>query len=72
MRYIILMFTNPNMKTSKAELNVLCQDKNGIYYWCETTENKVDWVTFMARPAAEELIRQMDLKNAITYGIKEI
>lgn len=69
-KYIILHYVNPNIKTSKADIKVLCSNGN-IYYWSSTKENKKEWVTFMARPAAEELIRQMGLTNAITYGVKE-
>lgn len=66
MKYIIIGYSNPNIKTFKADICILCKDDSAIWW-----SNKPDdsfWL-FDTRKEAEEYMQLFSLNNCITYGI---
>ena len=69
MKYIILGYSNPNIKTGKADVSVLCKNDSAI--WWELTDRcdaKNYWL-FDTRKEADEYTELFKLNNCITYGI---
>lgn len=70
-KYIIVGYSNPDLKTSKADIKVLCTLFNRSY-WTESTNKdlKEYWKLFNTRSEADKFIKEARLECCISYGVK--
>ena len=70
-RYILIGYSNPNLKTSKADIKVYARNYYIGYFWCNTCEIdcNTEYVMFDTRFEAEKFIKKTGFENVISYGI---
>lgn len=70
-RYIIVAYGNPSLKTSKADIKVLCTIFNRNC-WVESNNEdlKEHWKLFNTRSEADKFIKKARLEHCISYGVK--
>ena len=69
--YVVIGYSNPNLKNGSAEVKALCKVPNGVSYWESTALNNRDkWLKFEDRESAEAYIKTNNLECCITYGIR--
>lgn len=70
-KYIIVKYSNPDLKTSKADIEVLCTLFNRPYWIDSTNEDmKEYWKIFNTRSEADTFLEESRLEYCISYDAK--
>ena len=78
MKYIIIGYTKPNIKTLSAKIRVCCETKTDfgdlVWFTCSKKELS-DAKLFDSRSEAEEYLvstfKNINMDNLIVYGVEE-
>ena len=72
-RYIIISYNNPDLKTMKADISFLCNlpasNDNSYYDWSNHLADLKCALFFDTREYADTYINNMHLENCISYGV---
>lgn len=68
-KYIIVGYSNPDLKTAKADVKVLGEIFGRIFF-TESNKDSDIWKVFDTRTEAEEYIQNHRLDCCISYGVE--